>query len=123
MFLLAACLAWIGGISLVAAMFFGKGVFTGWIVAGALVVAMVVWLAVMFREVRRATEMPDDFAAGEFDADPPRTGPDPEMTFSRTGMESIACGRPAMDDRKAASRSRRRSRSGVAASRNSPSDR
>ena len=123
MLLLAACLAWIGGISVVVAMFFGKGVSTGWIVAGALVSAMVVWLAVMFREVRRATELPDDFAAGGFDADLPRTGLDPEMTFSRTGMDSIARGRPATDDRKAASRSRRRSRSGVAASRNSPSDR
>lgn len=123
MLLLAACLAWIGGISMVVAMFLGKGVSTGWIVAGALVFAMVVWLAVMFREVRRAIELPDYFAAGEFDADLPRTGLDPAITFSRTGMDPMACGRPAMYDRKAASRSRRRSRSGVAASRDLSSDR
>lgn len=122
MLLLAACLAWIGGISMVVAIFFGKGVTTGWIVAGALAFALVVWLAVMFREVRRAIELPDYFADGECDAILTRTVRDPVIAFSRTGMDHLSFGRPAMHDRKTVSRPRRRSRSGVAASRNSQSD-
>jgi hypothetical protein len=123
MLLLAASLAWVGGISLVVALFLGKGLAIGWIVAGALGFAMVVWLAVMFREVRRAIVLPDDSAAGEFDAVLARNVLDPAITVSRTGMDQLPVGRAGLHNRKAAPKSRRGSRSRAAASRNSPTDR
>jgi membrane protein YdbS with pleckstrin-like domain len=55
--LLASCLFWIGGISLAVMWFAGTSVTTGWIVAGALVLALLVWLAVMSHEIRHAMEL------------------------------------------------------------------
>jgi hypothetical protein len=55
--LLASCLFWAGGISLVVMWFAGTTVTTGWIVAGALVLALLVWLAVMSHEIRHAIEL------------------------------------------------------------------
>lgn len=39
--------------------FLGAAVSIGWIIGGALVLAMVAGVAVMFKEVGRATELPD----------------------------------------------------------------
>lgn len=55
--LLASCLFWIGGISLAVMWFAGTSVTTGWIVAGSLVLALLVWLAVMSHEIRHAIEL------------------------------------------------------------------
>ncbi len=55
--LLASCLLWVGGISLAVMWFAGTSVTIGWIVAGALVLALLVWLAVMFHEIRHAVEL------------------------------------------------------------------
>jgi membrane protein YdbS with pleckstrin-like domain len=55
--LLASCLFWIGGISLAVMWFAGSSVTAGWIVAGALVLAVLVWLAVMSHEIRHAMEL------------------------------------------------------------------
>ena len=52
--LLASCLFWAGGISLAVMWFAGTSVTTGWIVVGALVLAVLVWLAVMSHEIRHA---------------------------------------------------------------------
>ncbi len=60
--LLASCLIWIGGISLVVAFFLGTAVTTGWIIAGALFAAVLVWVLVMVREIRDAIELPDYLA-------------------------------------------------------------
>ena len=45
--LLASCLFWAGGISLAVMWFAGTSVTTGWIVVGALVLAVLVWLAAL----------------------------------------------------------------------------
>ena len=54
--LLASCLFWIGGISLAVMWLAGTSVTTGWIIAGALILALLVWLAVMSHEIRHAIE-------------------------------------------------------------------
>jgi hypothetical protein len=54
--LLASCVFWIGGISLAVMWFAGTSMTTGWIVAGALVLALLLWLAVMSHEIRHAIE-------------------------------------------------------------------
>lgn len=59
--LVAACFAWIGVLSLAAVTFLGTAASTGWIIAGALLLALVIWLVVMAREIRQATELPDYF--------------------------------------------------------------
>lgn len=108
---------------MVVALFFGKGVGAGWIVGGTLVFALVVWLGVMFREVRRAIELPDYLSVGELEADLAQTGLDSAITFPRTGMGKLSFGRLATDVRKSASKPRRRSRSAIATSRNSEANR
>lgn len=100
------------------ALAFGKGANVGWFVAGALAFALVVWLAVMVREVRRASELPDYLGGGEFEAVRARPGLGSPMTFSRTGMGNLSLGRTSMGPRKATSRSRRRARSRIATSPN-----
>jgi membrane protein implicated in regulation of membrane protease activity len=57
--LVAACLFWIGALSLAVVAFAGGAIFTGWMIAGALLLALMVSLFVVFREIRRATELPD----------------------------------------------------------------
>lgn len=57
--LVATCLFWIGAISLAVVAFAGEAAFTGWMIAGALLLALMVSLFVVFREIRRATELPD----------------------------------------------------------------
>ena len=55
--LLASCLFWIGGISLAVMWFAGTSVTAVWIVAGALALAVLVWLTVMSHEIRHAIEL------------------------------------------------------------------
>ncbi len=56
---MATCLAWISALALVVVTFLGAAVSIGWIIGGALVLAMVAAVIVMFKEVGRATELPD----------------------------------------------------------------
>lgn len=63
--LVAACLVWIGILSVAFLAFSGMSVSSGWIVAGALLFAVVAWVLVMFREVRGAITLPDTSATGE----------------------------------------------------------
>ncbi len=65
--LVAACLVWIGLLSLAFVIFSGTAVSAGWIVAGALVSAVVVWVLVMLREIRNAIKLPDFSAYGKRD--------------------------------------------------------
>ena len=53
-----ACLAWVGILSLAFVFLLGAAITTGWIIAGALVLAMAVWFIVMMREIRKAVEWP-----------------------------------------------------------------
>lgn len=62
--LVAACLVWVGIISLAVAVFSGSVSF-GWVVAGAIVLAVMAWLLVMAREIRGAVTVPDTSAVGE----------------------------------------------------------
>ena len=57
--LLAVCLFWIGALSLAVVAFAGAAAFSGWMIAGALMLALMGALFVGFREIRRATEFPD----------------------------------------------------------------
>lgn len=64
--LVATGLVWIAALSVAVVVFAGAAVFTGWIIAGALLLALMVSLLVVCREVRRAPEMPDYFSQIEF---------------------------------------------------------
>jgi len=55
--LLASCLFWAGGISLAVMWFAGTPMTIGWIMAGALVLALLVWLAGVSPEIRHAMEL------------------------------------------------------------------
>lgn len=61
--LVAACLSWIGLLSLAFVCFFGTGLSAGWIFAGALILALMVWFVLMFSEFRQAIEMPEEASA------------------------------------------------------------
>ncbi len=63
--LMAACLTWVGILSLASVMMSWLAYTTGWIVAGGLVCAVIAWLLVMVREIRDAVELPDFFAEGQ----------------------------------------------------------
>lgn len=63
--LVAACLAWIGLLSAAFLMLGGTTVATGWIVAGALALAALAWILVMFREIQNSVQMPDHFTNDE----------------------------------------------------------
>lgn len=63
-----ACLAWIGAISLAVVYFMGVAILTGCIIGGLLLIAASLWIAMMFREVRNATELPPEVPAGKRDA-------------------------------------------------------
>ncbi len=67
--LLASCLFWIGVISLAVMWFAGTSVTAGWIVAGTLVLALLVWLAVMSYEIRHAIELRTAGDLSDKDAD------------------------------------------------------
>ncbi len=69
--LVFSCLVWIGIISFVVALFFGSGISLGWIVAGVLLLAALIWVAVMFREFRGAIEIPEYFPPVKREARPP----------------------------------------------------
>lgn len=80
LFVLAgACLAWIGLLSVAFLVFTGLGMSTGWMVAGALFFAMVVWTLVMGGEFRNAS-MERTSADCEIE---PVTGPLPRRSKSR----------------------------------------
>ena len=83
LFVLAgACLAWIGLLSVAFLVFTGLGMSTGWMVAGALFFAMVVWTLVMSGEFRNASM--ERSAAGRTDCEiDPVTGPLPRRAKSR----------------------------------------
>jgi len=66
--LVVSCLAWIGIISCGVALFLGSGIPVGWIVAGILLLATLIWVAVMFREFRDAIEIPEYFPPVEREA-------------------------------------------------------
>lgn len=94
--LVAACLVWIGIISLAVLAFSGMAVSSGWIVAGALAFAVVAWVLVMAREIRSAVTMPDTSAVGErLEGEYDMTG---ESTLSRprAGESRIFLGRRIM---------------------------
>lgn len=63
-----SCLAWIGIISCAIALLFGSGISLGWVVAGVLLLAALIWVAVMFREFRNAIEIPEYFPPVEREA-------------------------------------------------------
>jgi len=61
-------MTWIGVISLAVVAFIGTTAAIGWTIAGALLLALVVGLVVMFFEIGRAIDMPDDCQDFEFSA-------------------------------------------------------
>ena len=61
-----ACLVWIGILSLAFMLLTGKGIAAGWIFAGALFLALTVWVIVMFKEFIHAMGWP-----GALDDDQP----------------------------------------------------
>jgi type VI protein secretion system component VasK len=107
--LLASCLVWIGGISLAVAFFLGTAVTTGWILAGALFLAVCIWCVVMIREIRQAIELPDYPANDEARDMDTRSALDPSSTAFRAQMRA-AFERPGLEERRVGRRSRRRSR-------------
>ena len=67
-----ACLVWIGILSLAFMLLTGKGIAAGWIFAGALFLALTVWVVVMFREFLHAMGWPsalDDDRTDDCDLD------------------------------------------------------
>ncbi len=58
----AACLLWIGMISVGLAVVMGTGVSMGWIVAGVLVVTLVICGLAMSREIRNAVVLPESYS-------------------------------------------------------------
>jgi hypothetical protein len=64
--LAAACLAWIGLLSLAVVFLMGNGASAGWICAGALFLALVVWTVVMAGEYRSAIELPEGYESEDF---------------------------------------------------------
>ena len=58
-------MAWIGVLTLAAVAWFGIAVTTGWIIAGAMLLGLVVMMWVTFKEIRRAIELPDYLAEAE----------------------------------------------------------
>lgn len=62
--LVAACLVWVGLLSLAFVVLSGTVASTGFMVAGALVCAVVAWVLVMIREIRDSSEVPDFSAHG-----------------------------------------------------------
>lgn len=98
--LVAACLVWIGIISLGVLVFSGMAVSSGWIVAGAMVLAVMAWVLVMAREIRGAVTMPDTSATGErhegeYDSTSASTEARPRANESRIflGRRIMAVGR------------------------------
>ncbi|WP_348216546.1 hypothetical protein [Luteolibacter sp.] len=63
--LVAACLVWVGLLSLAYVLLSGTTISSGWIVAGALVFAVIAWVLVMIREIRDSILVPDFSAHGE----------------------------------------------------------
>lgn len=59
--LTAACLVWIGLLSLAFVFVMGTGASAGWIVAGLLFCALLVWAVVMRGEYRNAIDLTEDF--------------------------------------------------------------
>ena len=55
--LAAACLGWVGLLSLAFMFLMGTGVSAGWIFGGAMVLVLAIWVVVMFGEFRRAIEL------------------------------------------------------------------
>ncbi len=62
--LVAACLVWVGILSLAYVVLSGSAISTGWLVAGALMFAIVAWVLVMFREIQDSIKLHDYFATG-----------------------------------------------------------
>ena len=60
--LVAACLGWIALLSAAFVLLLGTDISSGWIIAGALIAALAVWVAVMFREIRHAPDQPEYFS-------------------------------------------------------------
>lgn len=90
--LAVACLVWIGILSLAFMSFMGSDVTVGWIFAGALFLALVVWIVVMAGEFRSAMEDrsagDDDGSFGDFEGS---TAPLPRAaTLIRGGIDRIA---------------------------------
>lgn len=65
--LAAACLVWVAILTGAFMAFSGSGVGAGWIFAGALVLALAVWVVVMFREFLHALGWPEVFQEDEED--------------------------------------------------------
>lgn len=59
--LAAACLVWIALLSLGIVWLMGMGISAGWIIAGALLFALVVWIVVMAGEFHNAIDLTGDF--------------------------------------------------------------
>lgn len=65
--LAAACLVWVAILSVAFMALSGTGVKAGWIFAGALVLALAVWVVVMFREFLNSLGWPEAFQEAEED--------------------------------------------------------
>ncbi len=87
----ATCLAWIGILSLAFMSFMGTDVTAGWIFAGVLFVALVVWIMVMAGEFRSAMETPRGDME-EDDSNEAITSPLPRSTMfgQSSGFDRIA---------------------------------
>lgn len=84
--LAAACLAWIGILSLAFMAFLGTGVSAGWIFAGALLLALAVWVVVMFREFKQAIRMRESFSPDDEDLFPNGRTTSTHPRFGITGL-------------------------------------
>lgn len=60
-----SCLAWVGVLAAGATWIFGGSVPVGWLVAGALFAVLAIWFVVMFRELLRSAELPEQFEENE----------------------------------------------------------
>lgn len=94
--LVAACLVWVGLLSMGFMLLSGTVASTGFIVAGALVCAVVAWVLVMIREIRDSIQVSDFSAHGaredgyNVDECPTLARPAPEISgrgfMGRRGM-------------------------------------
>ena len=97
---LAACLMWIGMITLAVVSLTGVGVSVGWMIGGVLGVAILVWLVVMAGEYRNAMDDPEAFSDDDDGCgpDPDAASPTPLVFTSaadlRTREDAVTLGRP-----------------------------
>lgn len=98
--LAAACLGWIGLLSLAFMLFMSTGVSAGWIFAGALVLALGIWVVVMFGEFRRAIELTQAEAPEELEDREFQSALDAMSASARPGTTETGTDRAHLLDRR-----------------------